>query len=85
MAQQTAVELLHKKSNELITQYLDNKITKRDLITMHHNILYPYKAMGKEQIEEAFSIGEINNDSHHYTGRKIHQDQKDYFNKTYSK
>jgi hypothetical protein len=43
------------------------------------------KAMEKEQIEEAFSIGEMNNDSHHYTGRKIHQDQTDYFNKTYSK
>ena len=56
MAQQTAVELLHKKSNELITQYLDNKITKRDLITMHHNILYPYKAMEKEQIINAANI-----------------------------
>jgi transposase len=43
------------------------------------------KAIEKEQIEEAFSIGEMNNDSHHYTGRKIHQDQKDYFNKTYNK
>jgi uncharacterized protein YllA (UPF0747 family) len=43
------------------------------------------KEIEKEQIEEAFSIGEMNNDSHHYTGRKIHQDQTDYFNKTYSK
>jgi hypothetical protein len=43
------------------------------------------KEIEKDQIEEAFSIGEMNNDSHHYTGRKIHQDQTDYFNKTYAK
>jgi uncharacterized protein YcaQ len=43
------------------------------------------KEMEKEQIEQAFSIGEMNNDSHHYTGRKIHKDQADYYNKTYAK
>jgi hypothetical protein len=43
------------------------------------------KEMEKEQIEEAFTIGEMNNDSHHYTGRKIHKDQADYYNKTYAK
>jgi hypothetical protein len=43
------------------------------------------KKMEKEQIEEAFTIGEMNNDSHHYTGRKIHKDQADYYNKTYAK
>ena len=43
------------------------------------------KEIEKNQIEEAFSIGEMNNDSHHYTGRKIHKDQADYYNKTYAK
>ena len=43
------------------------------------------KEIEKEQIEEAFSIGEMNNDSHHYTGRKIHKDQANYYNKTYAK
>ncbi len=39
----------------------------------------------KEQIEEDFISGEMNNDSHHYTGRKIYQDETDYYNKTYTK
>jgi hypothetical protein len=38
----------------------------------------------KEQIEEDFIAGEMNNDSHHYTGRKIYQDEHDYYNKTYT-
>jgi transposase len=54
-------------------------------MTDWYNVLEQAKEMEKEQIEEAFSIGEMNNDSHHYTGRKIHQDQKDYFKKTYAK
>jgi hypothetical protein len=69
MAQQTAVEWFYQR------------ILAEDI----KEIFEQAKAMEKEQIEEAFSIGEMNNDSHHYTGRKIHQDQKDYFNKTYSK
>lgn len=39
----------------------------------------------QEQIEEAFRIGEDNNDSHHYVGRKIHKDGKDYYNKSFKK
>ena len=69
MAQQTAVEWFYQ----------------RILAENIKEVFEQAKEMEKEQIEEAFSIGEMNNDSHHYTGRKIHQDQKDYFNKTYSK
>lgn len=39
----------------------------------------------REQIEEAFRIGEDNNDSHHYVGRKIHQNGQDYYNKSFKK
>ena len=73
----TAVEWLNQ-------QLLDRQNGKGDSSSWDE-ILEQAKEMEKEQIEEAFSIGEMNNDSHHYTGRKIHQDQKDYFNKTYSK
>jgi hypothetical protein len=69
MTQQTAVEWFYQR------------ILAEDI----KEIFEQAKEMEKEQIEEAFSIGEMNNDSHHYTGRKIHQDQKDYFNKTYHK
>ena len=54
-------------------------------MTDWYNVLEQAKEIEKEQIEEAFSIGEMNNDSHHYTGRKIHQDQTDYFKKTFAK
>ena len=73
MAQQTAVE------------WLVNTVFGKNGLILYAEIIEEAKAIEKEQIEEAFSIGEMNNDSHHYTGRKIHQDQKDYFNKTYNK
>jgi hypothetical protein len=75
MAQQTAVELLHEKSNELITQYLDNKISKRDLITMHHNILYPYKKMEIEVLEDCWIAAEQSEDSQTFFN---------YYNETYN-
>lgn len=50
MAQQTVVELLHQQSNELIKQYLNGKIDKRELLTMHHNLLYSHKQMEKERM-----------------------------------
>lgn len=75
MAQQTAVELLHKESNELITKYLDGKIDARELITIHHNILYPHKEMEKEQIMKAFLDGKVNY-------RKDWAEQ--YYNKNYN-
>jgi hypothetical protein len=76
MAQQTAVELLHKKSNELITRYLDNKITKRDLITMHHNILYKYKEIEIEHLEDCWIAAEQSEDSQTFFN---------YYNETYNK
>lgn len=54
----TAVELIHQQSNELITQYIDGKIEKRELLTMHHNLLYPHKQMEKEQMIDSFMTGE---------------------------
>ena len=75
MAQQTPVEWLQERYNR--RQVYEESIYDEEFEQA--------KAMEKEQIEEAFSIGEMNNDSHHYTGRKIHQDKKDYFNKTYAK
>jgi hypothetical protein len=57
----------------------------QDYGTLYYIDIEQAKEMEKEQIEEAFSIGEMNNHSHHYTGRKIHKDQTDYFNKTYAK
>jgi transposase len=79
MEKQTAVEWLWNEIDNLIPYQDINKAQQ------FNELLEQAKEIEKEQIEEAFSIGEMNNDSHHYTGRKIHQDQKDYFNKTYNK
>jgi transposase len=76
---QTAVEWLWNEIDNLIPYQDINKAEK------FIELLKEAKEIEKEQIEEAFSIGEMNNDSHHYTGRKIHKDQADYFNKTYAK
>jgi transposase len=74
MKKQTAVEWL-----------VQELISKFDIDIEQFLVSDQAKEMEKDQIEEAFSIGEMNNDSHHYTGRKIHQDQTDYFKKTYAK
>jgi hypothetical protein len=76
MAQQTPVELLHKESNELITQYLDGKIDKRQLLTMHHNILYPYKEIEIEHLEDCWIAAEQSEDSQTFFN---------YYNETYNK
>jgi hypothetical protein len=77
MAQQTAVEWMVNGLLECGYISKDSKIMNQ--------FIKKTKAIEKEQIKEAFRIGEMNNDSHHYTGRKIHKDQTDYFNKTYKK
>ena len=76
MEQQTAVELLHKESNELITQYLDGKIDKRELLTMHHNILYQYKEIEIEHLEDCWIAAEQSEDSQTFFN---------YYNETYKK
>jgi hypothetical protein len=76
MEQQTPVELLHKESNELITQYLDGKIDKRELLTMHHNILYQYKEIEIEHLEDCWIAAEQSEDSQTFFN---------YYNETYKK
>jgi hypothetical protein len=73
------------KSLTAVEWLVQELISKFDIDIEQFLVSDQAKAMEKEQIEEAFSIGEMNNDSHHYTGRKIHKDQTDYFNKTYAK
>jgi hypothetical protein len=84
MAQQTVVELLHQQSNELITQYLNGKIDKRELLTMHHNLLYPHKQMEKQQIIDAYNEGQLNGIDYRDGSSSLH-DEQDYYNKTYGK
>jgi hypothetical protein len=76
MEKQTAVELIHKECNELITQYLDGKIDKRELLTMHHNILYQYKEIEIEHLEDCWIAAEQSEDSQTFFN---------YYNETYNK
>jgi hypothetical protein len=50
---QTAVEWYEKEINSLIEEYESGKISKRDFITMKHNLFYPAKEMEKQQIIDA--------------------------------
>lgn len=43
------------------------------------------KEIQQEQIEEAFELGELNENSFQHTGRRIHKDKEDYYNITYKK
>ena len=46
---QTAVEWYEKEVNSLIEKYEAKEISKRDFITMKHNLFYPAKEMEKQQ------------------------------------
>lgn len=54
---QTAVEWYEKEINSLIEEYESGKISKRDFITMKHNLFYPAKEMEKQQIKDAYDDG----------------------------
>ena len=47
---QTAVEWYEIEINSLIEKYESKEISKKDFITMKHNLFYDAKAMEKEQI-----------------------------------
>jgi hypothetical protein len=49
MIKQTAVEWYEKEINSLIERYESKEISKREFITMKHNLFYDAKEMEKEQ------------------------------------
>lgn len=81
---QTSIELLHQESDILITQYLDGKIDKRDLLTMHHNILYTHKEKHKEETMDAFQAGKWDWSTHVNHGKNS-MDPAEYYNETFKK
>jgi hypothetical protein len=54
---QTAVELYEIEIDLLIEKYESKEISKREFITMKHNIFYQAKEMEKQQIINAWYIG----------------------------
>ena len=41
------------------------------------------KEIQQEQIEEAFELGQLNENSFQHTGRRIHESKEEYYDKTY--
>jgi hypothetical protein len=54
MSKPTALDLYEKEINSLIEKYESKEISKREFITMKHNLFYDAKEMEKEQIMEAY-------------------------------
>ena len=54
---QTAVEWYEKEINSLFEKYEAKEISKRDFITMKHNLFYQAKQMEKQQIIDAYDDG----------------------------
>jgi len=81
MSRQTAVEWYEKEINFLIEKYEAKEISKREFITMKHNLFYNAKEMEKEQIIEAHLHGmdSIPVDPN-YKG-----DAENYYNEIYKK
>lgn len=57
MSKQTAVDCYEKEINYLLEKYEAKEISKREFITMKHNLFYGIKEMEKEQIVEAINYG----------------------------
>jgi hypothetical protein len=57
MEKQTAVEWYEKEINSLIERYEEKEISKREFITIKHNLFYDAKEMEKKQKMDAFNKG----------------------------
>ena len=77
MSKQTAVEWYEKEINSLIERYEAKEISKREFITMKHNLFYNAKEMEKEHIMEAFEDGNEQG--------FICKTGEEYYNETYKK
>jgi hypothetical protein len=71
--------LYEKEINSLIERYEAKEISKREFITIKHNLFYNAKEMEKEQITEAFKEGNL------YHGWALKHEPEQYYNETYKK
>jgi hypothetical protein len=54
-------------------------------INQYSKDLETAKEIQRDQIEEAFELGQLNENSFQHTGRRIHKDKEEYYNTTYNK
>ena len=79
MSKPTALNLYEKEINSLIERYEEKEISKREFITMKHNLFYNAKEMEEEQIINAFKEGNL------YHGWALKHEPEQYYNETYKK
>ncbi len=79
MSKPTSLDLYEKEINSLIERYEAKEISKREFITIKHNLFYNAKEMEKEQITEAFKEGNL------YHGWALKHEPEQYYNETYKK
>lgn len=54
-------------------------------ISRYSQELETAKEIQREQIEEAFELGQLNENSFQHIGRRIHKSKEEYYNTTYNK
>jgi hypothetical protein len=77
MSKPTALDLYEKEINSLIEKYEAKEISKREFITMKHNLFYNAKEMEEKQIINAFKEGNL------YHGWALKHEPEKYYNETY--
>jgi hypothetical protein len=80
---QTSVEWYEIEINSLIKNYESQEISKREFITVKHNIFYQAKEMEKQQIIDAFDKGISNGKENDYFILTSYGEQ--YYNETFKK
>jgi len=78
MSKPTALDLYEKEINSLIEKYEAKEISKREFITMKHNLFYNAKEMEKEQLMKSFKHGEL-------PPLFVNYNAEEYYNETYKK
>lgn len=58
----TSIQTYEEKSINLINRYINDEISERELITMHHNLYYEIEEMHKKEIMDAFDAAKLKED-----------------------
>ncbi len=78
----TSIQTYEEKSINLISRYINDDISERELLTMHHNLYYEIEEMHKQEIENAFQYGKWDWSEHINNGTES-KDLAQYYQETF--
>lgn len=65
----TSIEKYAEKSHDLIVKYLNDEISERDFLIMHHNLYYEIKPLHRQEVIDAINSVELVNRYYYRNGK----------------